>query len=109
MIEVTIRENNLVLPLRVTPRGGKDAFLPFQPGDEWIRLKVSAPPEDGKANAAVLALFAKSLKLPKSAVTLVSGETSRLKRIQIIAPDTKALLETLAILLSSEPALCFQV
>jgi uncharacterized protein (TIGR00251 family) len=48
-----------------------------------LKARVTAPPEDGKANAALIALLAKSWRLPKSAFTIVAGDTSRLKRIRI--------------------------
>jgi uncharacterized protein len=48
-----------------------------------LTLRVTAPPESGKANAAMIALLAKSWRLPKSAFTIVAGETSRLKRVHI--------------------------
>jgi uncharacterized protein len=73
VIQITLRENRLILPVRVTPRGGKDLFLPFQSEDEWIRLKVKDPPEDGKANAAVIALFAQALALPKRDIEIIRG------------------------------------
>ncbi len=48
-----------------------------------LRVRVTAVPDKGKANAAVMGLLAKTLGVPKSAVTLVSGETARLKTIAI--------------------------
>lgn len=48
-----------------------------------LKLKIAAPPVEGAANKAVLVFLAKTLKLPKSAVALLSGGKSRLKRIHI--------------------------
>ena len=48
-----------------------------------LRVRVKAVPDKGKANAAVIALLAKALSVPKSAMTLVSGDTARLKTIEI--------------------------
>jgi uncharacterized protein (TIGR00251 family) len=54
-----------------------------------LKLRVTDPPEDGKANAAMIALLAKSWRLPKSSFTVIAGETSRLKRVYIAgAPQT---------------------
>ena len=55
-----------------------------------LRVRVSAVPDKGKANAAVVALLARALGVPKSAVSVVSGETSRLKTLAI-AGDSAAL------------------
>jgi len=48
-----------------------------------LRVRVKAVPDKGKANAAVVALLAKAVGVPKSAVAVVSGDTARLKTIQI--------------------------
>ena len=76
------------LTVRVTPRGGRDAV------EGWVldetkrlvlKVRVSAAPTDGSANAAVVVLLSKAMKLPKSAVRLAAGETSRMKRFEIDA------------------------
>jgi uncharacterized protein YggU (UPF0235/DUF167 family) len=48
-----------------------------------LRIRVKAVPDKGKANAAVIALLARALGVPKAAVTLVSGDTARLKSVAI--------------------------
>lgn len=76
------------LRLRVTPNAGRDAIEGFErlaDGTEVLRLRVSAVPDKGKANAAVIAILAKALGLPRSALQLVAGETARLKTIEL--PD----------------------
>jgi len=57
-------------------------------GSAVLRMRVKAVPDKGKANAAVIALLAKALGVPKSSVTLVSGDTARLKTIQIEGDPT---------------------
>ena len=67
-----------------------------------LKLRVTDPPESGKANAAMIALLAKSWRLPKSSFTVIAGETSRLKRIHIAgAPQT--LLRTITAHLQAPP------
>lgn len=76
----------MLLKLRVTPNAGRDVIEGFEflaDGTEVLRIRVSAVPDKGKANAAVIALLAKALGLPKSSMTLVSGETARLKTVRI--------------------------
>ena len=68
------------LSVRVTPRASRDEIL--RDGAD-LKVRVTAPPEDGKANAAVTKLLAKALGLPKSRLTLVRGETSRDKSFRI--------------------------
>lgn len=52
-------------------------------GEVRLAVKVTAAPDKGKANAAIVALLAKALRLPKSALLVAAGETSRLKTIDI--------------------------
>ena len=58
--------------------------MPFSADDIAIKLKVASPPEDGKANAAVLALIAEVLNLPKSRLQIIQGEKARYKRVAIL-------------------------
>ncbi|MEQ8559028.1 MAG: DUF167 family protein [Henriciella sp.] len=74
------------LTVRVTPNASSDQILgraSDDAGREFLKLKVRAVPEGGKANRAVEKLLAKTLKLPKSAVRVVTGETSRIKGVHI--------------------------
>jgi uncharacterized protein (TIGR00251 family) len=75
-------DGSLLLSLYVQPRSGQNAIVGLH-GDA-VKLRLCAPPVDGKANKAVIAFFAKSLKIPKSAVTLRSGLRSRMKKIVLI-------------------------
>ncbi len=52
-------------------------------GRAFLKARVRAVPEDGKANAALLKLLAKTIGVPKSAVTLVAGHTSRVKTLRL--------------------------
>lgn len=82
------------LPVRVTPKGGRDAVdgWALDPaGRPYLKVRVSAVAADGQANAALTAFLAKTLKAPKSAVRIVSGETARLKMIEIEGLDDQTL------------------
>lgn len=70
----------LIVPVRVTPRARRNA-LALEDG--VLRAWLMAPPVEGAANAALLALLAERLALPKRAVTLVRGETAREKLVAI--------------------------
>ena len=80
------------LRVRVTPRAGRDRLeemieLPDGPA---VKIAVSAPPEDGKANAAVAKLLAKFFRTAKSNITISSGASSRTKLVDV-AGDGAAL------------------
>jgi hypothetical protein len=86
------------LAVRVTPRGGRDAvegWIVDAAGRPVLKLRVAAAAADGAANAAVLALLAKVLGRPKSALTLISGQTARLKRIDVAGLDEAGLVAAL--------------
>jgi len=67
--------------IRLHPRGGRDAVIGERDGAVLIR--ISAPPVDGKANAALIAFVAKRLGVTKSSVTIVRGEAARNKVIRV--------------------------
>ncbi len=84
--------------MRLTPKAGRDGIEGCKPtaqnqvngGGEELVVKVTAVPEHGKANDALLRLLAKQLKLPVSALQLVAGATDRHKQI-LIAGDAVVL------------------
>jgi uncharacterized protein (TIGR00251 family) len=69
------------LEIRLQPRGGRDQVMGERDGAVLIR--IAAPPVDGKANAALIAFVAKTIGVPKGAVTIIRGETSRNKVILV--------------------------
>jgi uncharacterized protein (TIGR00251 family) len=74
------------IALRVTPRGGRDDIDGIETlanGRAVVKLRVRAVAEGGEANRAVTELLAKALGVPKAAVRVVSGATSRLKQVSI--------------------------
>ncbi|HEY9233789.1 MULTISPECIES: DUF167 family protein [Phenylobacterium] len=78
------------LAVRVTPKGGRDAIDGWAldaNGRPHLKVRVSVAPTEGAANAAVIAFLAKQLGRPKSALRIVSGETSRLKMVEIEGLD----------------------
>lgn len=85
----TQSDGSLLLSLYVQPRSGRNAIVGLH-GDA-VKLRLNAPPVDGKANKAVIAFLAKSLKIPKSAVTIRSGMQSRMKKILLTGVDEERL------------------
>ncbi len=74
------RENGLELNVRVTPRASRNAI---EATPEQLKVRVTAPADGGKANAAVVKQFAKKLGVPKSAITIVRGQTARQKLLSV--------------------------
>jgi uncharacterized protein (TIGR00251 family) len=77
------------IAVHVTPRSGRDELCGWS-GDE-LSVRVTVPPDAGRANAAVVALVGKALGVPKSAVRVVRGETSRHKMLEVDGIDQDAL------------------
>jgi uncharacterized protein (TIGR00251 family) len=83
-------ERTTRLRLRVSP-GAARTELAGRHGDAW-KVRVSASPERGRANDAVLGLIAEHLRLPRTALSVVSGRTSRDKIVELrgLGPDEAA-------------------
>jgi len=62
-----------------------------------LKIRISAPPEDGKANKAICKLIAKSLNIKPSAITIHAGHTNPEKTLQIAGASTKHIAESLNI------------
>jgi uncharacterized protein (TIGR00251 family) len=71
---------SLTLAIRVTPRSTTNAVVGWRSDQrDELDIRVSAAPEDGKANAAVIKTLARSLGIPKSTIEIVRGHSSRQK------------------------------
>lgn len=83
----------ITISVKLTPNAAKNAITGWANdagGAPILRASVTAIAEKGKANKALIALLSKEWKIPKSAITIVRGETDRLKTITIdaeIAPE----------------------
>jgi uncharacterized protein YggU (UPF0235/DUF167 family) len=80
---LALADNQGRLAVRASPNASADAILLPDDG-EALRVRVTAPPEDGRANEAILALLAKALGQPRSSLTLLRGETGRDKLIGLV-------------------------
>lgn len=72
---------DLVLNLRIQPNAARSEFVGLHGGA--IKIRLHAPPVDGKANEALCRFLADSFAVKRQAVSLLSGETSRTKRVRI--------------------------
>ena len=81
-----VTATGVTLRLRVTPNSGADRLEGAETradGETVLKLRVAAVPDKGKANAAAIVLLGKALGVPKSAITLVAGDTARMKTVAI--------------------------
>jgi uncharacterized protein (TIGR00251 family) len=80
---ISIRESagNVTFEVKVHPRGKKNAITGEFGGA--LKLSLTSPPVDGRANEACIEFFAKLLMVPRSSVTIASGQASRQKVIRV--------------------------
>ncbi len=69
------------LSLHIQPRSGRTEIA--GPHGDALKIRLAAPPVDGEANEELIRFLARTLGVPKSAVTLVSGATGRRKRVRV--------------------------
>ena len=97
---ITPAKDGIRLALRLTPKASRDQIGEIAPeadGGAVLKVSVTTVPEDGKANAALIALLAKKWKLAKSSIEIIQGATDRRKTLFIEGePDELArrILET---------------
>ncbi|MDX1442543.1 MAG: DUF167 family protein [Gammaproteobacteria bacterium] len=76
----------LLLALHVQPRAGKEGWMGEHDGA--LKLRIAAPPVDGKANAAVEKFLCREFGVNRSSIQLLSGQAARRKRFRIESPRT---------------------
>lgn len=97
MIELESRADGVVLPVRAQPGARRNEIRGEQDGA--LKVCVTQAPEKGKANKAIIELLGKSLKLKKSQIELLSGETSHQKRFLVCGIGVEELREKLTVFL----------
>ncbi len=92
---------DLLIAVRLTPRASRvriGGLWIDADGKAWLQASVTAPPDRGKANAALIALLSKRLGVPASSILLEAGDTNRLKRLRVAdcTPAIEQLLQDIA-------------
>ena len=78
------QDDALILNIRVQPRASRDEIAEIM-GD-CLKVRITAPPVDGKANQHLIGFLAKTFGVAKSNIELLSGDTGRIKRLKIANP-----------------------
>ena len=86
--------DGIILALHIQPRASRNEVCGLQ-GDE-LKLRLTSPPVDGAANKLCREYLAELFRMPKSAITIISGETSRHKRVKIAGGTPEKLQQILA-------------
>lgn len=87
--------NGCILTVKATPRASRTEIAGVEAG--WLRVRLQAPPVDGRANAALTDFLAETLDLPRRAVTVLAGETGRIKKVHVAGLTADAVRAKLGI------------
>ena len=88
-------KSGLVLSVRVSPRSSRNEIVGEI--DDTLRIRLQAPPVDGKANKALLRFLADMLDVASSRLSLLSGETARSKRVLIAGVSSSDVMRRLGL------------
>ncbi len=92
-----IDKESWILAIKAIPKASRDEVVGYE-SDE-LKVKLRAVPEDGKANKALIRFLAKQAGIPRSAIELQSGSTSRHKRLKITGVAQSSFFDSLGIAL----------
>ena len=95
MIQFSEDNRGLTFAVRIVPRASRSEIAGEQSGA--LRVRIAAAPIEGAANQELIKLLAKSFKLPKSAVQIISGSTSKNKVVRIQGVDATKLQQLISV------------
>ncbi|WP_064792011.1 DUF167 family protein YggU [Shewanella woodyi] len=84
MPPVTKQQDDLLLNLYIQPKASRDQIVGVH-GEE-LKIAITAPPVDGKANAHLIKYLSKAFKVPKGDINILKGEQGRHKQVKITSP-----------------------
>ncbi|WP_371370902.1 DUF167 domain-containing protein [Sporomusa aerivorans] len=93
-LDIKVLPDGISVRVRVQPRASKNAVAGIM--GNCLKINLTSPPVDGEANAACLAFIAGLMHLPKSAVSITSGQTNRQKVIKLTGLDKNIFLTHLS-------------
>ena len=94
VIQFTENADNLIFSVRVIPKSSRSEIVGEQDGA--LKVKLKSPPVDGAANAELIKVLTKHFHVPKSAVEIVAGQTSKLKKLKVQGISRKDLLNNIS-------------
>ena len=75
-----INDNTINIDVKVVPNSSKNSI---SVEEDFLKIKLTAPPVDNKANSSLIEFMAKQLKVPKTSILIINGQTAKNKRISI--------------------------
>jgi uncharacterized protein len=98
MLDLEQNERGVILPIRAHAGSRRNSVIGIRAGA--LRVAVTAAPEKGKANQAIIALLSKALGVSKSSIEIVSGETSPQKRLLVRNIEMEQLRQMIAAMIA---------
>ena len=92
---LSLSPTGCILIVKATPRASRTEIVGAEAG--WLRVRLQAPPVDGRANEALTEFLAEKLDLPRRAVSVLAGATGRLKKVHISGLSADAVRAKLGI------------
>lgn len=83
MIEHSVSDGNIIFSVRVVPRASRSEIVGEQGG--LLRVRIASPPVDGAANEELVRVLAKEFGVARRTITIISGHSSRVKKISVEA------------------------
>ena len=96
---LTKTDNGIILSLKLVPNSSFSKVVDYT--DEYVRVKISSPPIENKANKELISFCSKLLDVNKSKIEIVSGEKSKLKKVLIKDTKLEEVTKTLMFVLDS--------
>ena len=93
MTKITKTATGATFRVRVQPGASNNQIIAIQ--EDALRIRISAPPVEGKANKALVQFLAKQLGLKRSQVKILSGHTTKIKTIQVVGEGTEKGLQNI--------------
>ncbi len=82
LLEKLANNKEIILKLKVFP-GASQNLIKGEMVDGWLKIDISAPPEDGKANLELVKFLAKTFKIKKYQIELINGQADRRKTVRL--------------------------
>jgi len=92
-LKIENTEGGVVFLTKIVPGSSRTCVCGLLDG--MLKIKISAPPEKGKANQRLLEFLAKQLGVKKSAISIISGQTNPIKQVQALGVSSDSLIEKL--------------
>ena len=92
-LEIQETKDGVVFTAKVVPASSRTSLSGLLGG--MLKIKISAAPEKGKANQCLIEFLAKKLGVKKNAVSIISGQTSPVKQIQVLGVSAEMIIEKL--------------